>query len=99
MSCVWPECHDDVPPGRYACGPHWKALPGHLKARLWQLEHVQSTTELGVVTHEVHAWVRAEFQGIAERHDPGRWERLVRGVRERDAARKARRELEQKEVP
>ncbi len=41
------------------------------------------------VSEEHDRWLRAvkEFTGQIKEHDPGRWERLVRMVRERDAAR------------
>lgn len=94
--CHWPGCKREVPPKLWGCGEHWWALPADLRARIWstyregqEITKTPSVDYLYVVA-EVDAWIRRTFLGDIKEHDPGRWARLVRFVRDRDAARAAR---------
>lgn len=79
--CPWLGCGKHGP--KLWCDEHYRMLPHHLRVRIAQGEDV---------THEAVAWIRATFDGgPRERWDPGKWERLVRMVREKDAARARRR--------
>ncbi len=96
-TCLWPACETDVPPPRMVCRAHWKLLPGHLRARLWEVEQSPMTLAIQGVAQQIQAWIAAEFNATPDRHDRGRWERLVRWVRERDEARKLSRAMIAKE--
>ena len=97
MSCRWPDCTVGTASHHIVCDTHWKALPGFLRARIYQTGTFVDEHELLAV--DIAAWVRAEFSGVDDRHDRGRWARLVRWVRERDAARAARRLAEASQTP
>lgn len=83
--CRWPGCEEH---GRRWCEQHYRMLPHHLRVRIAQGDDAEH------VDMEAQAWIRVTFDaGSRERWDPGKWERLVRFVRERDAARARRRAL------
>ena len=36
MSCRWPDCTVETASHHIVCDAHWKALPGFLRARIYQ---------------------------------------------------------------
>jgi len=98
-TCHWPRCKREVPPKLWGCREHWAALPAHLRSKIWAAyvegQEITKTPSLEylAVAEEVQAWIMKEFGADVDRHDPGRWERLVRMVRQRDAARQTRRDV------
>lgn len=82
--CEFPGCKKKVEDWRWGCSTHWHMLPPNLREKI-------VAKEPGVA-YEVQAWVRSTF-GAQNRqeYNPGKWETLVRMVRERDAARARRR--------
>jgi hypothetical protein len=85
--CRWPGCNLEV--ATFMCEPHWRALPMALQQRIragWQAEAPESPASLRVL-YELAKWIGEEFGGEAERDRRGRWARLGRYVRDRDAKR------------
>ena len=79
----WPGCAKKVDDWRWGCGEHWHILPAGIRERI---ESKVTGAELDAET-----WIRGTFGAdIKERWDRGKWERLVRWVRDRDAARALR---------
>ncbi len=94
-ACVWPGCERALEPHLMLCGEHWKTTPFELRRGL------RASWDSGVALEEqplvfkrayfaFEQWIRTEFNGAQERHDPGRWERLKQFVKDRDARRKTR---------
>lgn len=78
--CSWPGCAKKVDAWRWGCGAHWRILPTSIRDRIER--------KMPDALHEAQAWIREAFGGeIKERWDPGKWERLVRFVHDRDAVR------------
>lgn len=78
------------------CRTHYEMLPAELRiavARAYVpgMTLEEATPGLMRALHDITAWIRSTFGAQNESHDPGRWERLVRWVRERDALRAQRR--------
>ncbi len=68
----------------------WRALPEDLRygiTRAYVRGTEEMTAGLGKALAAAHSWMLATFGGQDKPHDPGRWERLVRYVRERDVRR------------
>lgn len=87
--CIWPGCEVSAP---CVCSAHWKQLPGEIREALGRSFSLfeQSRGYVSAV-ERARSWIRRTFAGREERIDLGRWERLVRFVRDRDEARRARR--------
>jgi hypothetical protein len=82
--CSWPGCARKVDDWRWGCGEHYRLLPAD----------IQLAIRGGALNAQQLAeqWIRETFGGeIRERWDPGKWERLVRMIRDKDAIRRARR--------
>ena len=82
--CSWPGCAKKVDDWRWGCGEHYHLLPADIQAAIngGDPEAVQIAEN----------WIRGTFGGeIRERWDPGKWERLVRMIRAKDANRALRR--------
>lgn len=96
--CQWPNCGRKVQAGYWGCREHWYTLPQHHQRRIrgTYIAGEQPSNAYANVLYEVLAWIRNEFGGVDDRHDPGRWERLVRWVRDRDATRAKAREVDSK---
>jgi hypothetical protein len=93
-TCVWPICSTPAEPytfGAPVCGPHWELMPLDLQRQLTAWYGIDSN---GAGYHStvarLRSWVAATFGGEEDRRDPGKWERLVRFVSERDERRRAR---------
>ncbi len=102
-TCHWPGCKRAVPPKLWGCGEHWAMLPQKIKSRIWaayvagqEISKTPSAAYLQAAA-EADRWIRENFAGQVKDHDPGRWARLVRWVKERDASRAARRAVDAKE--
>ena len=79
--CSWPGCAKKVDAWRWGCGPHWRILPIDIRERI--------DLKMQDALYDAQAWILAAFGGeIKEKWDPGKWERLVRFVRDRDESRK-----------
>lgn len=94
-SCNWPGCKIKVPSGFWACKAHWAALPERLRYQIrvtYVVDDDEPSRAYAAAVQDVQAWISKEFGATADRHDPGRWERLVRTVRERDERRRKDRE-------
>lgn len=103
--CHWPGCKREVPPRLWGCSEHWAALPTELRAKIWgayvegqEITKTPSPEYLRVAA-EVDHWIRSTFSGLPDKHDPGRWARLVRFVRTRDEARRARAQAKETTEP
>lgn len=99
--CVWPGCSRAIEPHQFLCGEHWKATPFDERRAMrgsWEggvaLEDQPLAFKRAYQVFE--QWIRATFTGSPDKHDPGRWERLKRVVRERDEARKRREDSDAK---
>lgn len=97
--CMMPTCARKADRRFAICTACYKMLPEELRMAISRA-HIDGmkpdTMTLGM-QHAIaaaQAWVLATFGGIEGKHDPGRWDRLVRDVRIRDEARAARRATE-----
>ena len=88
-ACRWPNCAAELADHHLVCDEHWSALPGFLRARIYQSGTF--IDEHAAIEQEISGWVHATFSGVDERRDHGRWDRLCRVVRAKDAARAAAR--------
>lgn len=84
VTCKWPGCKSAE--HRPWCDEHFRALPGHIRTMI--------ANRWSEADREALAWIRVTFDadGGRGKWDPGKWERLVRSVRDRDAARARRRD-------
>jgi hypothetical protein len=95
--CHWPSCKIKVSSGFWACKAHWTALPERLRYQIratYAGDDTEPSHAYAAAVQDVEAWIAKEFGARADRNDPGRWERLVRTVRERDERRRKVREAD-----
>lgn len=86
-ACHWPECPNVG--DAFMCAPHWALLSREMQTRVrasWQGDAPKSSSSLRVA-YDVVLWIDSTFSAKPERDRRGKWERLVRFVRDRDAAR------------
>ena len=90
-SCVWPGCKLFAP-NSICCDEHWKHVRVDIRQRLGgTFDMFEETPAFRKAVAMLHAWVQATFAAdVRDNRDPGKWERLVRFVRQRDEARRAR---------
>lgn len=53
--CPHPDCHEAIPPHRYACGRHWYKLPKDLRRainRTWNMRLGDPTNPERIEEHE-----------------------------------------------
>lgn len=62
-ACHWIGCTKQVPPAMWGCRPHWFALPGQLRTRIWntyragqEIDGRPSLQYLAVAT-EIQRWI------------------------------------------
>lgn len=97
--CMWSGCSKRVAADLAMCGEHWAILPPHIRAGIWRSYIPGQTAATALPDYHraiarAHAWIVERFGsngGHEPRYSPALWERLVESVRERDAARAARR--------
>ncbi len=97
--CMWSGCARKVPSDRAMCGEHWRSLPTNIQREIRGAYVPGQTMETWSAAYRLaiarfQSWFVATFGGVVDKHDPGRWERLVNWVRTRDAARAERRATE-----
>lgn len=95
-TCFMPSCERVASSTWPLCGSCTRVLPIKYKDRIARAYAPGMTWESasGGMRKEIaaaYSWVLEAFGNPAEKHDPKRWERLVRWVREKDAARAAAR--------
>jgi hypothetical protein len=86
-ACNWPECSNVV--ATFMCAAHWQLLSSDMQKRVraaWQPADPDAHSNR-VLMFDVERWLDATFGAKPERDTRGRWARLVRYVRDRDAAR------------
>jgi hypothetical protein len=94
--CFMPRCEQDRDPKWALCGQCFRVLPDDLRYAITRAFSPSMTPEtvspgLQRAINDAQAWVIETFgETPREKYDPGRWERLVRYVRARDEARRAR---------
>ena len=93
MSCAWPGC---TTPAAAWCKPHYDQLPANIQTALvrsFVKGAAEQSTGYRRAEDEALRWIQVTFDGgpVRERYEPAVWERLVRHVRDRDAARARRR--------
>lgn len=89
-----PHCSRKVDDEWPLCRTCWSTLPEDLRyavTRAYSRGMEVMTTGLSKAIAAAHAWILETFGGDANKHDPGRWERLVRWVSSRDEERKLER--------
>jgi hypothetical protein len=59
--CPAPTCTVQVPVTQLACRPHWYAIPGPLRSRLWAAYRGTSSEDHGAVLAECVAYLRDRF--------------------------------------
>jgi hypothetical protein len=66
--CHWPGCAKQVPPAIWGCRPHWYALPGELRARIWrtyrpgQEKDQRPSRDYVEVAREVQQWIEEHLR-------------------------------------
>lgn len=61
--CHWPGCGKQVPPARWGCLTHWRALPKRLRDRIWATYRPGQESDLNPsaaylsVARDVQAWI------------------------------------------
>lgn len=65
--CHWPGCGKQVPPARWGCLPHWRALPIHLQRQVWAAYRPHQETD-GRPSREYIAVARAVQTWIADQN-------------------------------
>lgn len=95
--CFMPSC-DRIAAAEWAvCGACWRVLPRSMRASIARSYVVGMTLEnrtpgMLIALSAARSWVLEAFGNVTrDKHDPSRWERLKRYVREKDAARIAAR--------
>jgi hypothetical protein len=82
--CSWPGCARHVEKWKWGCATHFHMLPVSIQEKI--------TLQMSLAAEDAAAWIRRTFgDEIKERWNPGRWETLLRFVRDRDEARVRRR--------
>lgn len=86
-ACNFPGCKLEV--ATFMCEPHWMVLPLALRQRIRNgFDATQPESHASrVVLREIENWIERELGAKPERDNRGRWARLVRYVRDRDASR------------
>jgi hypothetical protein len=65
-SCHWPGCGRQVPPAKWGCLPHWKALPKPLRDRVWRSYRIgqeqdgRPSPEYLAVMRDIQAWIEKQ---------------------------------------
>lgn len=101
-NCFMPRCDRPADPAFAVCGACYRVLPEDkrfaiTRAFIRDMTVETMTAGMRYVINEASAWMTATFgDEPREKHDPGRWERLVRYVREKDEARRVRQGKETK---
>ena len=66
--CHWPGCTRQVPPAKWGCLPHWRALPIELQRRIWltfrpgQEKDGRPSRDYLEAARAVQAWIQAHHQ-------------------------------------
>lgn len=81
--CEWPGCDKRISVEHWGCAEHWRILPLDLQRSIARDEPM--------ARHRAQQWILATFGELEDEHDPAMWDRTVRMVRDRDAARAERR--------
>jgi len=66
--CSWPGCGVPVDDALWGCKPHWRRIPGHLKARVWQHYRPGQTVTTASPQYlrvyvEIETWIKANGGG------------------------------------
>lgn len=96
VGCAISECKGEVKDGQCLCATHYKFLGGDVKAEILRAfnryvpRHAQGYG-FRVAVVRAEAWIRSVLTGVDDKPARQSWDSVVREVRERDAARAARR--------
>lgn len=89
-ACIWAGCKETSE--SWGCATHRSLVPKSFREQLDRSFAKYDAIDaqpwgFQKVRYELEAWVRKTFAADVREPDPGRWARLVRYVRARDAAR------------
>ena len=64
-ACHWPGCARQVPPAKWGCLEHWRALPAALRSRIWaayrpgQESDLSPSAEYLAAARAIQDWIAA----------------------------------------